>query len=230
VIVHRNIFINPVEPDYVAFRISQGVTTKVVFHIKTPGGAPLPADTVAQLQVTSRSRNITEYYACPAIDVVNGVAQAVIPKDLGYDPNGYNLRLTGTVNREPRVLAYGVMTTLAGAGPQVEAQDVIDSIDLSLFYGQPTTITVTLWQDAGKSAPYDLTGMEVSANVLASQLGGILQPFSVVGISGSAVTISLTAAQVDTLPALCWWTLAVTSGVGTTTLAQGNVYVRTVPT
>jgi len=111
--LHRNVFINPIEPEYLAFRISQGIDTKVDFHFKRPGGAPLAADVVAQLQVTSRSRGTTEYYSCPAIDVVNGVARVLIPAGLGHDPNGYNLRLTGTVDQEPRVLAYGVMTAVA---------------------------------------------------------------------------------------------------------------------
>jgi len=226
VIVNRNIYVNPIEPEYLAFRIAQGVDTKVDLHFKRQDGAPVNEDLVAQLQVTSRSRNITEYYSVPSIDTVNGVARVLIPAGLGHDPNGYNLRLTGTVNQEPRVIAYGVMTAVAGAGPQVQAQDVIDSIDLTLFYTQPTIITVTLWQDAGKSAPYDLSSSAVSASVLEAPAGLLLQPFTVVGISGNAVTISLTAVQVDTLPASCWWTLAVSSSAGTTTLAQGNVSVK----
>ena len=227
-ILHRNVYLNTVEPEYLAFRISQGVDTKVDFHFKRQNGAVLNSDVVAQLQVTSRSRGTTEYYSCPAIDVVNGIARAVIPAGLGHDPNGYNLRLTGTVDQEPRVLAYGVMTAIAGAGPQVEAQDVIDSIDLNLFYGQPTTVTVTLWQDAGKSAPYDLTAKTVTANIRASPTGGVLQPFTVASISANAVTIALTAEQVDSLPASAWWSLVVTSSLGSTTLAQGDVSVKIV--
>jgi hypothetical protein len=226
-ILHRDVFLNPVDPQYLALRAASGVDTKVNLHFKTASGVPLTQDVVAQLQLTSRSRNITTYLSCPAVDVVNGVARVTIPADFMTDPNGYNIRLTGTVAGEPRVLAYGVLTQIAGAGPQVEAQDVIDSIDIVLFYGQPTTITVTLWQDAGKGAPYDLSGVSVAADVRTAQSGPVLQSFAVLGISGNAVTISLTAAQVDTLPAACWWDLVVTSSSGSTTLAQGDVSVKT---
>ena len=130
-IVNRTVFINPVEPEFLSFRLSSGIETKIDFSFRGQNGAPWNEDVVAQLQLTSRSRDLTEYFSCPATDVVNGRARATIPADMGYDPNGWRLRLTGTVDQEPRVLAYGVATAIAGAGPQVEPQDVIDTINLA---------------------------------------------------------------------------------------------------
>jgi hypothetical protein len=142
-----------------------------------------------------------------------------------YDPNGWQLRLTGTVNQEPRVVAYGVATAVAGAGPQIEPADIIDSIDLHFFYGNAVNMTVKLWADSQKYTPYDLTGVTISAAVYVGPGGTALLPFTITSIAGNAVTMSLTSAQVGTLPALCWWSLKVSSAPGTTTLAQGNVSV-----
>lgn len=228
-IVNRTVFLNPVEPEFLAFRLSSGVDTKVDFHFKAQTGAPHPEDVVAQLQLTGRTNDQTEYFSVPAVDIVNGVARAVIPAGFNYDPNGWRLRLTGTVNQEPRVIAYGVVTAVAGAGPQVEPQDVIDSIDIKLTYTQPTMFTVKVWQDESKYTPYDLAASSVGANIYSAPGGFVLMPFTVSAVVGNEVTLSLTAAQVDTLPASCWWTLTIVTGPGLTTLAQGKVTVTALP-
>jgi hypothetical protein len=227
VIVNRTIHLNPVEPEFVAFRLSQGIETKIDFTFLKQTGAAHNEDLVAQMQLTSRSGHQTEYFSVPSIDMANGRARAVIPAGFGYDPNGWQLRLTGTVNQEPRVIAYGVVTALAGAGPQAEPQDVIDSIDITLFYGQPTLFVVKVWKDETKQAPFDLATASITAVVTAGQGGAVLVPFTVSEVTVNSVTLTLTAEQVDTLPPLCWWWMALSTGTGMTTLAEGEVTVRT---
>jgi len=68
--------------------------------------------------------------------------------------------------------------------------------------------------------------MTVTANIRSSPTGGVLQPFTVEVASANSVVLTLTAEQVDSLPATAWWSLVVTSSLGSTTLAQGDVSVR----
>jgi hypothetical protein len=81
-IVDRTVFINPIEPEFLAFRVSSGVDTKVRFHLKAQTGAAWNEDVLAQLQLTSRTSDRTDFYSAPSIDTANGVAQAVIPAGL----------------------------------------------------------------------------------------------------------------------------------------------------
>jgi len=226
-LVNRTLHLNPVEPEFLSFRISSGIETKIDFAFKRQNGAPHSEDLVAQLQLTSRSRDLTEYFSCPAIDVVNGKARATIPAGFGYDPNGWRLRLTGTVDTEPRVLAYGVVTAVAGAGPQVEPQDVIDTIPLAFQRDEEVNLNVTLWADASKSAIYDLTakGTSINAYVFGVQGGPVLVPFTTTAVSSNVVNLYLTPAQVNNLPDDCWWSLIASTGAGTTTLCEGPVTV-----
>jgi hypothetical protein len=226
-IISRTLHLNPVEPEFLAFRISSGIETLVDFAFKKQNGAPHGEDLVAQLQLTSRSRDTTEYFSCPATDVVNGRARAVIPAGMSYDPNGWRLRLTGTVDTEPRVLAYGVVTAVAGAGPQVEPQDVIDTIPLTFQRDEEVNLNVTLWADESKSAAYDLTGKGTSINayVFAVQGGPVLVPFTTTALAPNVVNLYLTPSQVNDLPDACWWSLIASTGAGTTTLCEGPVAV-----
>jgi hypothetical protein len=224
-IVDRTVFINPVEPEFLAFRLSSGVDTKVRFHLKAQTGAAWNEDVLAQLQLTSRSRDRTDFYSAPSIDTANGVAQAVIPAGLAYDPNGWRLRLTGTVSREPRVIAYGVVTAVAGAGPQVEPQDVIDNIPVTFVRGADDYVDVKLWQDANKGTPFDIASVTVSAPILSAAGGSSLTSFTVTQIDFNEVRLSITAAQLAALPDSCWWLLQASTVAGTQTLAQGQVTV-----
>lgn len=227
--IHRDIFLNSIEPDYLAFRFSQGIDTLVALHFKKQNGAPFNEDVVAQLQMVGRSTGALQYLPCPATDVVNGAARVIIPVDTLYDPNGWQLRLTGTVNQEPMVLAYGVAIATAGAGVQVEAQDVIDPIDLTLTRGVDTLFTVKIWQDADKTVPYDLASATIAAPVLSAYGGPQIDAFTVSGVAANVVTLTMPAARVNALPDLCWWNLTINTGTGLTTLAQGNVSVVTLP-
>jgi hypothetical protein len=226
-IINRTLFLNPVEPEFLSFRLSSGIETKIDFVFRKQDGAPHGEDLVAQLQLTSRTRDTTEYYSIPATDVVNGRARATIPATLNHDPNGWRLRLTGTVDTEPRVLAYGVVTAVAGAGPQVEPQDVIDTIPMTFERDEEVNLNVTLWADASKSAIYDLTakGTALNAYVFGVQGGPVLVPFTTTPVSPNVVNLYLTAAQVNGLPDACWWSLIASTGAGTTTLCEGPVTV-----
>jgi hypothetical protein len=229
VIIHRDVFINPIEPEYLAFRFSMGIETNVDLHFKKQDGFPFPEDVVAQLQMKGRSSGLVKYFACPATDVVNGVARARIPNDLAYDKNGWQLRLTGTVEQEPRVIAYGVATATEGVGEQEVPQDVIDTIDLTLVRGVDCVFTVKVWKDVDKTTPYDLSAATIAAPILSSRGGPQIAAFSVTDITGNVVTLSMPAAEVDALPDLCWWNLTVTTSEGLTTLAQGFVSLIVVP-
>jgi hypothetical protein len=225
-IVNRTVFLNSIEPEFLAFRFSQGVDTRVNLHFRDQNGTPHGEDVVAQLQMTGRSNRITEYYSCPATDIVNGSARVLIPAGLQYDPNGWQLRLTGTVDQEPQVIAYGVATAVAGAGPQVEAQDVIDSIDIVMTHDADCVMIVKMWQDDGKNAPFDLTVASLAAAVYDHQGGALLAPFAVTPIDINSVRLTMAAAIVNTLPVSAWWSMTVTQGGGITTIVEGNVSVR----
>jgi hypothetical protein len=229
-IVNRTIYINPVEPEFVSFRMLQGVDNKIDFHFMRQTGAPWNEDIVAQLQLTARSNDQTQFFSVPATDISNGRARAVIPAGLVHDPNGWRMRLSATVNQEPRIIAYGIVTTLEGAGPQLEPQDVIDSIDLQFYYDNPVTFIVKVWHDEGKHSPYDLAAASVAGNVYNQQGGFAIMPFTVTDTDATAntVTMSLTMDQVNTLPAACWWSMTIASGAGVTTIAEGRVTVGTV--
>jgi len=225
-IVNKTCVLNSVEPSPLSFRAPMGLDTSLNVVFYGQDGQPYPSDLGAQLQLTGRSTARTSTYFMPATDIANGRARAVIPGGDISDVNGYRLRIVGTWKGEPALLALGTLATVAAAGLETVPEDVIDTIDLNLTYGNPVTMIVKLWQDAGKNIPYDLSVVTVSASILAAQGGSALQPFTIDGIAGNAVTLSLTAVQVDTLPAACWWDLVVSSSAGATTLAQGNVTVR----
>jgi hypothetical protein len=226
-IVQRTCYINPVEPEYLGFRISQDVDTRVDFTFLDQNGTPHNEDMVVQMQLTGRSTNMTEFYSVPTIDVANGRARARIPADIRYDPNGWRLRLTGTLAQEPRVLAYGVVTALEGEGPQIQPQDVIDTVDLAFNRDEEANLNVTVWADASKSAAYDLTarGTTINAYVLTADNGSVLVQFTATVISANQVNLYLTADQVNALPDACWWSLIATTAAGFTTLCQGTVRV-----
>ena len=115
---------------------------------------------------------------------------------------------------------------LLGPGTQaVTAADVIDTVPLLLTRGQAADLTVNLWQDAGKTTEYGIGSSTVSAAVYATQGGLVLVPFTVTVVDNNTVNLSLASMEVDALPDSCWWSLAVSSGGGVTTLAEGPVTV-----
>lgn len=224
-IVQREVFLNPVEPEFIAVRIAAGIESKLDFTFRRQDGSPYPTDIVGQLQIIGRSSSQRDYLTVAATDVVNGKGRVVIPAGLRFDPNGYQLRLTGTVDTEPRVLAYGVMTAVEGAGPQADPQDVIDNIPITLSRIVDAVLEVSIWHDTSKQSPYDLTSSTVEAVVLVNASGAILATFGVTVLDANTVQLTLPATTVAGLPDNCWWRLSISSVAGVRTLAEGSVTV-----
>jgi hypothetical protein len=226
--VQRSVFLNPIEPAPLSLRAAMGMETWLELNYFSQNGAVYANDVAAQLQLTGRTGGATTTYAVPSIDVVNGRARAVIPAGDITDPNGYRLRLVGTVNQQPALIATGVLMPIAAAGIEALPQDVIDSIDLTLAYNVDATVIVTIWHDEGKANPYDLTAATIGADVLSAQGGSVLASFAVVESENQA-TLTMPAATVNTLPAACWWRLSASGSGGSQVLAEGNVTITGTP-
>lgn len=229
-IVNKTVFLNPVEPHPLSFRAPMGMETKLNVTFMTRSGGedtPYSSDIAAQLQLTGRTSSRTSVYYAPATDIANGRIRAVIPADGLNDPNGYRLRLVGTLAGEPALLAMGTVMPVAFAGIEAAPDDVIDTIPLTFDYNNPVSLDVSVWKDAGKNSEYDLTAeaTTVNANILSTRGGETLMPFTVTVLDANTVTLSLTAEQVNTLPPSCWWTMVASGSTGATTLAEGSVTI-----
>jgi hypothetical protein len=175
--------------------------------------------------LTSRSDDRTSTYQMPATDVVNGKARAFIPADTLIDPNGYRLRVVGTRDGEPVLLATGTVAPMAAAGFGAVPEDTIDTIPLTFERNEDASLNVKLWDDTSKTNPFELTDTGVNASVYSAKGGIVLVPFTVTVVAVNEVTLSLTAAQVNSLPDSCWWSMAALTVNGSTTLAEGTVTV-----
>jgi hypothetical protein len=224
-IVSKAVYLNTIEPAWLNFRAPMNMETKLDVTFFNQNGSPYNQDLAAQLQLTSRSQEQTSFYAMPSIDVVNGKARAVIPADFLQDENGYRLRITGTIASEPALLALGTLYPLAAAGPDAVPQDTIDQIDLAFERNAEARLTVKLWDDIGKTDPFDLTTTSISANVYDVRGGTMLMPFTVTVLSANTVELLLTVSQVNILPDQCWWSMSASNAGGLTTLCEGSVTV-----
>jgi hypothetical protein len=226
-IVNRTIWINPVEPHPLSFRAAVGLDTRLNVAFIGTGGAPHSSDLGAQLQLTGRTTSRTISYGMPATDIVNGKARATIPAGDLTDPNGYRLRMVGTLGGETALLAVGSVAPVAAAGIEMVPVDVIDTVPLNFDYNAPVELDVSVWTDAGKNSEYDLTSEQttLSAAVYAIKGGSQLQPFSVTVLDANTVRLTLTAAQVNSLPPSCWWNLIASTASGATVLCEGTVTV-----
>ena len=224
--VQRTVYINTIEPVALSMRVPSGMESRLQVTFRDPGGHLVTNDVLPQLEITGRTNGkVPMAFAMPAVDVANGIARAVIPAGVLVDQNGYRLNLYGTWNSEPILLATGVVDIFQAPGVQTILPDVIDRIDITLTHGSDTALNIVLWVDEGKTQPFDLSTVTVGAAVYASQGGPVLVPFTIASISGNAVMLSLTAAQVDALPDSCWWSLTVSDANGVTTLVEGSVTV-----
>lgn len=228
--IDRICFLSPVEPHPLSFRAPSGLETQVTvsFRLRNQDSvAYYDSDLGAQMQLTARSTDRTITYPMPATDVANGKARAIIPAGDLVDPYGYRLRMVGTLNGAPTLLAVGSVMPVATAGLDIPPPDVIDTIPLTFVYNEEVELDVALWQDAGKGTPFDLTSgaTTVSATIYATKGGLLLMPFTVTVVNSNTVRLTLTADQVNLLPASCWWTLVASSAAGSTTLAEGTVTV-----
>lgn len=218
---------NPVEPQPLSVRAPSDMQLTIDFQYLDLLGKPLTDDVAAQLQLTSRSEGRTMTYAAPATDIVNGKASAYIPQGDLDDMNGYRMRLMGTYRREPMLFAMGLLSIVQGAGFSAYPEDIIDNVPITMTYNFDASITVRLWKDAGKGAPYDLTNTLISASVYSDQTASLgLAAFTVTPtVIPGEVILSLPFATVNTLPSGCWWNLKASSGGGLTTLCQGSVSI-----
>lgn len=226
--VLRTIALNPIEPAPMSLRVPAKVPLTIDFQYLTADGMSVGVDVAAQLQVTARTSGQTDVYPVPATDIVNGKARASIAKDVLQDINGYRVRLVGTVKGEAQLIALGTLRITDAAGIEETPEDIIDDVSLEMAYNFDAAISVRLWQDAGKTTPFDLTTATISAAIYSSrdQTAVALANFTVTptAIPGEVV-LQLPYAVVNTLPSGCWWSLRASTAAGTTTLCQGTVTI-----
>lgn len=224
----KSINLNPVEPAKLSFRAPMGMHTILDINMADMRGTPLNQDVAGQLQLIARSNGRTLSYAAPATDIVNGKSRVVFPTGDLLDVNGYYLRLFGTVNGNAELMATGEVLLTSTIGPVAMPEDVIDEIPLIFTRGEDAILDIALWQDQAKETPYDLSTVTVTSNVYPSNTDAVpLYPFAQQVTGLNTIRLTLTAAQVDTLPAECWWNLRVSSSGQVKTLAEGTVTVLT---
>jgi hypothetical protein len=225
--VLRTIALNPIEPAPMSLRVPAKVPLTIDFQYLTADGRSVGVDVAAQLQVTARTNGQTDVYPVPATDVINGKARVSIGKDVLKDINGYRVRLVGTVKGEAQLIALGTLRITDAAGIEETPEDIIDDVSLEMTYNFDTSVSVRLWQDAGKTTPFDLNTATISAAIYTSRDdSGALATFTVVqtAIPGE-VLLQLPYTVVNTLPSGCWWSLRASTAAGTTTLCQGSVSI-----
>lgn len=225
--IKRTIYLNPIEPGNFSVRLPAGMQSDIEVTFYDASGATLTVDLMAQLQLTGRSTNRTISYAMPATDIANGKARVTIPEGALEDMNGYRLRVFGTVNGEAAMLALGVLRMIEAAGVQAYPDDIIDTVALTFTRGQPVDLSIALWGDETKSAPFPISEANLSAALYASQTATApIMTFTLTVVTANSVTLSLLIAQVDSLPDSCWWKLVSTTGGNFTTLAEGPVTIE----
>ena len=225
--INRTLVLNPVEPAPISFKLPTGIETWVNVALLRQTGAPYAMDTASQLYLTSRSDRRVLRYPMLSVDPINGQARAVIPAGDIRDENGYNVQIIGTVDAEPRLIAKGSASVTVTEALGILPTDMIDTVDLAFDYDEDVTLDVTVWKDAGKGSPYDLTQevTTISATIYDKKGGGILSGFAVTVLAANKVQLSLTAEQVNRLPATCWWALMASTAAGLVTLCEGSVAV-----
>ena len=105
--IHRTLVLNPVEPAPISMKLRTGLENTVEVEYLRQNGAPYNTDFGAQMYLIERTTGSVKAYILPAIDVINGRAQAYIPAGDISDRNGYNVQIIGTVEGEPRLIARG---------------------------------------------------------------------------------------------------------------------------
>jgi hypothetical protein len=222
--VLRTIAINPIEPAPMSMRVPAKVPLTIDIQWLDASGKGISVDVAAQLQITGRTNEQTDVYSVPATDIVNGKARASIPKDTLIDINGYRMRLVGTYRGEAQLLALGTLRITDAAGIEETPEDIIDQVPLTIPYNFAYGTDVYLWQDSGKSVPFDLTTATISSAIYPAQGNPVaLVPFTV-GVAGPGhIVLQLTAVQVNALPVNAWWSLQASNAAGVTTLCEGPV-------
>jgi hypothetical protein len=226
-VINRTLVVNPVEPVAFSMKLPTGLDTKIVIEYLRQNGAAYTTDLGGQLYLTSRSSGRVAQYFLPSIDVINGKARAYIPAGDIVDLNGYNVQIIGTIDGEPRLIAKGSASVVQTEALGLIPADYIDTVDLSFEYDEDVDLDVTVWKDATKDAPYDLSdeATTLSAYILDNKGGSVISVFTVTVLDEHKVRISLTKEQVNNLPATCWWTLNASTAAGLITLCEGDVTV-----
>jgi hypothetical protein len=229
--VQRTVCINPIEPAPISLRAPAKAPLTIDFQYFDQAGGGISVDVAAQLQVTSRTNGNTDTYPVPAIDIVNGAARVSIAKDILTDMNGYRLRLVGTYKGEAMLIGLGSLRITEAAGIEETPEDVIDDVPLTLAYNLDAAISIRLWQDAGKTAPFDTTSATIIGSIYASRDSAVtLADFSVTATATPGeVVLQMPYTVINTLPATCWWALRASTAAGVTTLCQGTVTITGTP-
>src|SRR5262245_53735038 len=218
--IAKTIYLSDVEPAPLYFRAPMGIQTFVDISYRNQAGAPWPTDLAGQLQLTGRTTRQTDAYSLVAIDVVNGRARAVLPADAIQDPNGYRLRVFGTVNSQLTMIATGYVIPIAAVTPEALPPDIIDDIPLQMQRGIDKDIQVDLWKDDAQTIEFDLSATTITAIVWADFTEAAqLAPFVMTEIDQNTVTLHMDKEVVNELPDECWWSLRAGTALGLTTLA-----------
>jgi hypothetical protein len=100
-----------------------------------------------------------------------------------------------------------------------------------IYRGDSYSHVIEFWEDVAETDPFAITGT-VTAQIKTARLtsdddGTVLAAFTcaVSGVGSNIVTISLTPAQTEDLPAAAYWDLQVDNGGVITTLITGKVKV-----
>lgn len=226
----RTVALSPVEPAWLSFRAPFGMQTTIDMTLYDATGKALNYDVAGQLQLIRRTDGRTQSYAAPAVDIANGKARVTFLTGDLSDRNGYRLRLFGTINGQAELLALGEVNITQTMGPVAMPDDVIDNVPVVFTTDTPAQMDVTLWEDAGKTVPYDLSIVTVSAAVFPSQyIMGPLATFTQAQTGPNSLRLSLSAAAVNALPNTCWWSLRVSTSGQVKTIAEGTVTVVPAP-
>jgi hypothetical protein len=231
-IVKRVVIANQIEPGSFSFKAGRLASTELEVTYYDQSMVPLSIDVAGQLRLVGRSNLIERSYSLPATDIANGKAMTIIPAGDLVDASGYQALLYGSLDGRAALLARGVVyPDNVAAIPTELPVDVIDVITLHLdrAFDEPSTFTVTLWDDTGKTDPFDLATGSVAAAIYDAPNQIKLTDFSVTQVAANQVELSLTPAQVAALPDTCWWSLVIFNSLGMTTIAQGDVLVQGVP-
>lgn len=224
----RVVHLNPIEPAAMSMRSPRGFDLLLDLIYRNANASPVTADLAATLVLQGRSANGTAVtYPVAATDVVNGKARTRVPGGDLTDPNGYQTTLVGTVDGIRQIIGFGVLDLTGDGATEVTTADIIDTVPLTLVYGQDANVNITLWHDTSGSIPFDMTDEDtaISATVFDVQGGAPLAAFTVTVLAVNKVGLSLPLAVVNTLPAACWWALYAATSLGTTTLAEGPVSI-----
>lgn len=228
--IRKAIIVNPIEPAPLSFRCPTRIDSilEVTYYKQGDPLLPYSTDLDGQMRLTGRSDKCSKSYSVPAIDVANGKARAIIPAGDVNDPNGHLLTFYGSVAGAAGMIARGLVWPDAAVEPLEEPIDVIDVVPIELFRSQPTdsAFIAKLWDDTGKTDPYEVGAGAIGAAIFASQGGLKIVDMSVTLTAVNAAQISLTQAQVTPLPNDCWWVLQISSIDGITTLCEGPVTVH----